>query len=433
MTAIINISDTFFCCANGTQLSEADIGFAYCQSKQPVVIGHAALPYLKTQPGKMNTRFWHELNTVPITTQALHVRHHADLAWHQIKHHIHDLPTQDVALIVPSHYSQNDLNLLAGICQSLKLRVSAVIDRALGFSLQYAESLSASPTPFAYVEIQQHQSVLVWLEIKESKLQISRVETFASHGLLRIYDKCLYLIRQKLIHSERFDPLYQGQTEQQLFEQLKGMDVSSDGSTTFRINYEGNEYKLDVANDELISVSTPFLKEVYSRVGALPVLFDSTFKYLPKPVLRAQDFICEPNPLFSHAAHLLSRQQDHDQTTHYICETSLQINNQQRDQHVVSPSHILLDGIAYPLGFYRFINTLSSQERLIVENNPQRAHIAVINNAFSLGERASELYINGQQGRSGTKLSLNDTLSLAEATPLSERASVIAIREKVLP
>jgi hypothetical protein len=437
MTAIINISDTFFSCYNSESPRESDIGFAYLQDKQPVICGRSALPYFKTQPGKMNTRFWHELNTTPIDTNALHVRHHADLAWHQIKQHVKDLDKQDVALMVSSHYSQSDLSLLAGICQSLQLRVSAMIDRSVVSALHFTESGYAKSHngPLAYVEIQQHQSILVFFEIADNALQISRVETFASEGLIRVYDKYLHLIRQKFIHNERFDPLHHGQTEQQLFEQIQAIDTTSGNVCSFTVEHDNNEYKLDVANDELIAIITPFLRDIYARAGNSPILFDSAFRRLLMPNLRQQDCFCEHKQLFSNAQHILLNQQNRDSGPNHICEVNLGSFPHSKPEHSKHqqrlPSHILLAGEAFPVGTYRFIDTMN-EISLVPENNLKNAHITEVNNTFCLGERASELYINGKRGQIGAQLLLKDTLSMSDSATQLNPAQAIAIREKAL-
>ena len=95
---------------------------------EPPLIGRSALSEARLQPRRINNQFWHHLDTNPIAGAAGVVRHHADLAFLQLKD-IHLAAKADAYVIsVPAHYERAQLSLLLGLAAATSMRIKAVAD-----------------------------------------------------------------------------------------------------------------------------------------------------------------------------------------------------------------------------------------------------------------------------------------------------------------
>lgn len=240
--SIIEVSDTCIrAFENGSQVY-AEPGIALLPANATPVLGYAAQKLIRQQPTRIHSRFWSDLSTSPLSITQTSMRHGADLIWHQLAQIKEGLSNQEVIFCLPSHLGNEQMQLLAGICESLELKANFFLNIGLS-QLALKEDLSDS---ISHLDLQLHQLVLSRFVRTNDELRLTSQETVPGISYLQLIDRMVHALRDQFIHVSRFDPLHSGDTEQQLFDQVAEL-ISSSSLKPIDIKTATQSYRVEPA------------------------------------------------------------------------------------------------------------------------------------------------------------------------------------------
>lgn len=191
----------------------AEPGFARL-SGDGIVTGEEARAVAWREPQHVYNQYWCHLNQTPLPSRHRFARHHADIAFAQLRKLWQTAGSpDDLIVLVPGSFADAQLALLLGMIGALPARTAAVIDSALAACVD-------APGDTLYVDLQMHQSVLTVCRPRGGSIRIADQETFPGLGMLQIQSSVARHISDLLIESYRFDPLHSSETEQAIFDQI---------------------------------------------------------------------------------------------------------------------------------------------------------------------------------------------------------------------
>ncbi|MEQ9208266.1 MAG: hypothetical protein RLN96_00270 [Pseudomonadales bacterium] len=221
--SIIEVSDICIRAYEDGRQVYAEPGVALLPPNSPPVLGQQAQKVIRQQPTRIHSRFWSDLSTTPLSITQTSMRHGADLIWYQLAQIKESITTDEVVFCLSSHLNNTQMQLLAGICASLELKANYFLNIGLS-QLAHKEKLSES---IAHLDLQLHQLVLSRFTNRDGQLELASQEAVPGVSYLQLIDRMVHALRDQFIHVSRFDPLHSGDTEQQLFDQVAELIVSS--------------------------------------------------------------------------------------------------------------------------------------------------------------------------------------------------------------
>ena len=180
-----------------------------------LTFGDAALRHSRSHPQRFNNRYLYSLAADPISGDLRPAQNHADLIYHHFKQL--QLPgDQPVALCVGGHVTNQQLGLLLGICQEAGMRIAGFIDAALAQSLQVPAS-----SDYHVLDMELHRLTLSHVAVGAGHRESTQTLTLDGAGAANIIDGWMNVIADQFVQKTRFDPLHAGNTEQQLYDQVR--------------------------------------------------------------------------------------------------------------------------------------------------------------------------------------------------------------------
>jgi hypothetical protein len=188
-------------------------GFASLGS-EGIETGEVARARAWQEPQHGYNQYWCQLNLTPLPGQVDWARHHADIAFAQLKKVWQGAgePTS-LILLVPGSFSDNQLSLLLGLVSALPCNTLGVIDNALAACFQVQRDT-------LFVDMQLHQSVVSVCRPSGDTVRIAKQEVFSDLGMNQIQNSVARHISDLLIESTRYDPLHTSSTEQDIFNRI---------------------------------------------------------------------------------------------------------------------------------------------------------------------------------------------------------------------
>jgi hypothetical protein len=234
-------------------------GIALVDDRQ-LLLGDAALKQSRLRPGNVNNRFWELLNLDPLGNRTRDVRTAADLAYSHLKSFWQPGPEeQEVILVLPGVYSNEQLGLLLGITNECGIPVTGLVDTAVAGS-----RFSAPDRHLVHLDVHLHRLVLS--EMEEGQLiRRNACESIASAGLAQLADLWCNRIADAFVRHTRFDPMHQAESEQMLHDRLPGWlsIMEAQGSAMLELESRGRKYQLMYKRDQLVQAS----KELFAQVA----------------------------------------------------------------------------------------------------------------------------------------------------------------------
>ncbi|TNF90130.1 MAG: hypothetical protein EP301_01655 [Gammaproteobacteria bacterium] len=196
---------------DGSQFSEP--GFARL-SGDGIVSGEEARAVAWREPQHVYNQYWCHLNQTPLPVRHRHARHHADIAFAQLKKLWEQVGRVDaLILLAPGSFSRNQLSLLLGMVEALPSQPLAVIDSALA-------ACADVDCDTLHVDLQMHESVLTVCRPQGGSVRIVGQEVFSGLGMAQMQNAMARHISDLLVESYRFDPLHSSAAEQAIFDQI---------------------------------------------------------------------------------------------------------------------------------------------------------------------------------------------------------------------
>jgi len=196
---------------DGTQHTEP--GFAQLTANG-IETGDSARAVAWQQPQHSYNQYWRQFNQLALPSKQRWARHHADIAFAQIKQLVAAVGSpEQLILSVPGSFSDEQLSLLLGLASAVPVEIVAVIDSALASSAE-------QDSDALVIELQLQQAVVTGLAKVDGRQQISNQEVIPDLGVMQLYNAAARHISDQLIADYRYDPLHTSDGEQLIYDQL---------------------------------------------------------------------------------------------------------------------------------------------------------------------------------------------------------------------
>ena len=196
---------------DGTQHTEP--GFAQLTANG-IITGDSARAVAWQQPQQSYSQYWRQFNQLALPSKQRWARHHADIAFAQIKQLVAAVGSpEQLILSVPGSFSDEQLSLLLGLASAVPVEIVAVIDSALASS-------AGQDNDALVIELQLQQAVVTRLTKVDDRQQITDQEVIPDLGVMQLYNAVARHISDQLIADYRYDPLHTSDGEQLIYDQL---------------------------------------------------------------------------------------------------------------------------------------------------------------------------------------------------------------------
>jgi hypothetical protein len=239
-------------------------GCALVEGERPL-FGEEARRRCRLSPRLVASDFWARLDTAPLgppfpegLSAADLVHAHLESLWKTAKG-----GTAEVVLALPGVYDERQLGLLLGIAQSLAMPVSGLVDAALA-----AASAGFPGERLIHVDLGLRRAVVT--EIRQgASLVRERVARLDRWGLDEVHDAEMRGAAEAFVRRERFDPLHDAATEQQLFDRLPAWlaALERDGRTALSLSAAGREVAVELTRAEAEEWTAGFATELSQQVS----------------------------------------------------------------------------------------------------------------------------------------------------------------------
>jgi hypothetical protein len=191
----------------------AEPGYARL-TEERIVTGEEVRAIAWREPQHIYNGYWCNLNQTPLPIRHRFARHHADIAFAQLRTLWQNAGSPETLVVLaPASFADAQLSLLLGMIEALPARTGALIDSALAACLD-----AAGDTLF--VDLQLHESVLTVCRPQDGAIRIVDQEIFPGLGMVQVQNSVARHISDLLIESYRFDPLHSSASEQAIFDQI---------------------------------------------------------------------------------------------------------------------------------------------------------------------------------------------------------------------
>lgn len=179
-----------------------------------IVTGEAARAIAWREPQHVYDQYWCNLNQTSLPIRHRHARHHADIAFAQLRALWQSAGSPaSLIVLVPGSFSHKQLSLLLGMVEALPAGASTVIDSALAACLDVQRDT-------LFVDLQMHESVLTVCQPQGGSIDVVDQEVFPGLGMGQLQNALARHISDLMIESYRFDPLHSSETEQAIYDQI---------------------------------------------------------------------------------------------------------------------------------------------------------------------------------------------------------------------
>jgi hypothetical protein len=231
-------------------IKEANVVFDL-DSSQP-----SAAQQCRLSPQQINNRYWQQCDQSSIVSNAMGLRHAADLVWQHLSQLKASYELDELVLIVPSHYQESQLQLLLGIAGACELRVVALVNKAVA----ELSKLVLDDGEYRHVDVQLHQAVCSTVLVEKGEARLTDVTVLQDVGIHQMQEALLHGLQSKFIQDDRFDPLHDAATEQQLFNQLPeaATNIGLSGSANIGVEHQSRLHSISVESTTWDNFLNPF-------------------------------------------------------------------------------------------------------------------------------------------------------------------------------
>lgn len=263
-TLAIEINDAGLTVASRAGLVAVEPGYAIVEDGR-IETGVAAYGQARIKPRKVSNRFWSELSMAPGSAGLDGVGSSAELAFVQLEAvwQKHRAGADDVVLIVPGYYSQEQLGLLLGLAQECEIDVLAMIDAAVAASLRPYPGMD-----LVYADAGLHRVSVTALE-QTDEVSARSERGLETIGLAALNDLLAKRLAEIFVFATRFDPLHEAESEQQLYDRMpEWLDLVHEHETAeLSLPYRDDVFNVEVRRDQLLSVAAGFYKALTQLIA----------------------------------------------------------------------------------------------------------------------------------------------------------------------
>ena len=407
--SIIEVSDTCIRAFEDGNQVYAEPGIALLPANATPVIGYAAQKVIRQQPTRIHSRFWSDLSTSPLSITQTSMRHGADLIWHQLAQIKECLSRQEVIFCLPSHLGNEQMQLLAGICESLELKANYFLNIGLS-QLALKDNLADS---ISHLDLQLHQLVLSQFTHVDGELRLLSQETVPGISFLQLIDRMVHALRDQFIQVSRFDPLHSGDTEQQLFDQvaelistcsLKPIDIKT-ATQSYRVEPTYKDF------EHVIAILEEALEKLIPNTNqrALSPIFSGLPGFKNNQVT---DINLSVDDCIFGAGKLIARQSDVSDGILYVSSMKSEKNSSSKAADDSDAANVQGEELANALLYQGKVYRPSHFADLLKRINAPETALQAQGNSILTGE---DVKVNGSLARTGETIFAQDKIFINQA------------------
>lgn len=250
-TLAIEINDAELTVADHTGVLAMEPGYAALVDGG-VVTGAGAYAQARIRPRQTSNRYWEELSLDPGSSGIEGVGSSAEFAFAQLESLWKQFggAGRDAILIVPGHYTREQLGLLLGLVHECNMPVRAMINGAA--------AASTRPWPdhqLMYLDAGLHRFSVTPLRQDEA-VAADPEQALNSVGLATLMDLWAKRVAEIFVLQTRFDPFHKADSEQLVYDCLPEQMAAlrSAGETDFKLSFGAEERRVRLRRKQLLGV-----------------------------------------------------------------------------------------------------------------------------------------------------------------------------------
>jgi len=263
-TLAIDINDANLIIADESGVLGAEPGYALVADGE-VLTGDAAYAQARLRPRDSSNRYWENLSLEEGSAGLEGVDHTAQLAFAQLE----DLwkryggEDKDALLVVPDHYSREQLGLLLGLAQECGMPVRSLVNTAV--------AASARPYPgqrLIYLDAGLHRVSATTLE-QGTDVAAKTEQAIDGVGLASLIDLWAKRVAEIFVLSTRFDPFHGADSEQLVYDRLPMWleSLQEQDRAELRLPHGDKELCVEVERDQLLGVAAGFYRALVQLIA----------------------------------------------------------------------------------------------------------------------------------------------------------------------
>ncbi len=272
MVEVLHINDNNLQLQNDQRIAVSQ-GYAWFKGDEVVFdLGNEKpVRACRLSPQEMNNRYWQQCEQSAIPTNASGMRHAADLVWKHLSALKQHFNLEQVVLVVPSHYREANLQLLLGVAKACGLDVVGLINKAV-VALANTEVADGE---YCHIDVQLHQTVCSNITIANGLAKLGDVDVLSDVGIHLMQEALLKGLQSNFIQNDRFDPLHDAATEQQLFDQLAGIanNIAKSGKASIALEHQSRLHNSVIDDKEWRALLSPFSNRLAAKSNAVDKCF----------------------------------------------------------------------------------------------------------------------------------------------------------------
>lgn len=435
---IIELNDSEIRTAKDTEIVSRNPGYAVLKPDR-IETGIEAWKIARTNPRETSNQYWSHLNQDSLIIPSRLARHNADLAYTQlIAIHEHAGKPDEVLFAIPGSYNRDQLALLLGIVEACPFSAVGLVDSAVA-----ATSAVADTGEYNHVDIHLHKAIVTTLDVTDQVTRKS-VKVIDKVGIAEIYDSCAEYFADLFIDQSRFDPLHHAESEQNLYNQIPVClaDLRVSDETSLDIHYKDKHYQAKVSAESLLERLKQHYEKIYREIaGASMNLISDRLNALPSftQALKNTTIISEDSVFTGCHLNIESIRSSgpalnfitslpaaaSSATTVLVTQPTQVVASKKPVQPQV-PTHILVNNQAYALNSHPLY---VSEKGEISDSKTEYSGASII-----LGNKTAEvraegdkaLYVNGNQIKTNSPVSMGDAISIAGSEMMIKCIEVVS-------
>ena len=221
--AVLELNDQALLIKNQQGEVFSEPGFAL-HTGDGIVTGIEARKQAWLQPQNVYRQYWRNLNQTELAGDFPWARHHADIAFAQLKTLLSSAGSPEQLIIsVAACFDDEQLSLLLGLLSAIPVKVIGVVDSSLADCMYMAGHVHGpkeQEKTTLHIDLHLFQSVASQITFSEDRVQITAQRVLPELGAMDIYSLLAKHIRDKLVKNFRFDPMDAPQGEQAIYDLL---------------------------------------------------------------------------------------------------------------------------------------------------------------------------------------------------------------------
>ncbi len=258
-TLAIDINDANLIVADDTGVLATEPGYAVV-GRDGVLTGKEAYAQARLRPRETSNRFWQNLSLDENSAGLDGVANTAQLAFAQLESLWKQYGGQghDAVLVVPDHYSREQLGLLLGLAVECEMPVRSLVNSAV----------AASPRPYpgqqlVYLDASLHRVSVTTLDQGDEVAALDE-RVIDGAGLSSLMDLWAKRVAELFVLSTRFDPFHGAESEQLVYDNLPHWLelLQDDESAELTLPHGEKEVTVDVSRDQILGVASGFYRAI---------------------------------------------------------------------------------------------------------------------------------------------------------------------------